>query len=53
MPVTLGEHLPGKVGRNRVRNGIVNVEKIELIIGRYFGHARGQRQIVGRYSKSG
>ncbi len=43
-----GQHLPRQHGADRVRNRVVHVQQIEFVDLRDFGHARRQRQIVGR-----
>ncbi len=42
------QHLPGQHGAHRMRNGVVHVQQIEIVNLRHLGHARRQRQIVGR-----
>ncbi len=42
------EHLAGEKGRDRVGNGVVHVEKIELVELRDLGHAAGEGEVVRR-----
>ena len=42
------EHLLGQHGGDGVRDGVVHVQQVELVALGDFGHARGEREAVGR-----
>ncbi len=42
------QHLARQQSAHRMRDRIVDVKQVEIIQLRNFGHARGQRQVVGR-----
>src|SRR5581483_1032920 len=45
---TGGKHLLRQVRAYRMRDGVMHVQQVEPVNLRHLGHARGQRQIVGR-----
>ena len=46
-----GEHFARQKRRDGVRDGVVDVEQIELVVVGDLGHARGEREVVGRELK--
>ena len=43
-----GQHLARQQRRDRMRDGVVDVQQVQVVALGHFGHARGQRQRVGR-----
>ena len=43
-----GQHLAGQQSADRVGNGVVDMQQVKLMEFSNLGHARGQRQVVGR-----
>ena len=44
----LAQHLPGQVGRHAVRDGVMHVQEVERVELGDFGHAGGEREVIGR-----
>ena len=42
------EHLFGEQGRDGMRNGIVDVQQVQIVVVSHFRHARRQRKTIGR-----